>query len=400
VVRLAYFVSHPIQYQAPLLRLIAKDPEIDVTVFFYSDFSLRSYHDRGFGQAITWDIPLTQGYSCEFLRCWGSPQRHRWWNQPIALDITSQLRSQSFDAVWVHGWGWWCSVQAVHAAYQLGIPVLLRGETNGLTEPVNFLKKRAKRIILRWLFRQIAGFLYIGSLNRKFYQDYGIEDDRLFSMPYAVDNDYWQAQVAIARPHQHHLRQSLGLEAHRPIILFAAKLIDVKRPLDLLAAYQLLSPDGDQEPDPYLLVVGDGVLRPELEAVAANTGWSSIRFLGFRNQSELPALYDLCDVFVLPSGVEPWGLAVNEAMNAGKAIVVSDRVGCAPDLVQQSDNGRIFPAGDPSALAEALSWALAHRTEAGKQSLQRIQAWNFQADLVGLKQALASVNLCNRFVRP
>jgi glycosyltransferase involved in cell wall biosynthesis len=191
----------------------------------------------------------------------------------------------------------------------------------------------------------------------------------------------------LARPNREELRRSLNLDFGRPIILYAAKLIDVKRPQDLLAAYQLLCGDNIKKPEPYLLFVGDGVLRLTLEAQAQAINYQSIRFLGFRNQSEMPAIYDLCDVFVLPSNFEPWGLAINEVMNAGKAVVVSDRVGCAPDLVREGQNGRIFPVGEITALAEAISFCIDHQT-AGNISLKQIQKWSYQEDIQGLKQAL------------
>lgn len=391
--RLAYFVSHPIQYQAPLLRLIAADPEIDLRVFFYSDFSLKPYRDSEFGQTIQWDVPLTEGYPYEMLDCWGSQQWKGWWQQPIAQNIDQCLKAGQFDAVWVHGWGWLCSLQAISAAARLGIPVLLRGEAHELKQATisQSLKHRVKRWVLDRLFRKVAQFLAIGTLNQQFYQSYGIPDRQICQVPYAVDNEFFQQQAALARPNREGLRRSLGLEANRPIILYAAKLIQKKRPQDLLAAYRLLSKDGQQEPDPYLLFVGDGALRSELER--AGYHWQSIRFLGFRNQSELPALYDLCDVFVLPSDFEPWGLSINEVMNTAKVVVVSDQVGCAIDLVKNGDNGRIFPVGDVPALAEAIEWAIAHSTQAGKRSLQRIQTWSFEQDLQGIKQALNNVNV-------
>jgi glycosyltransferase involved in cell wall biosynthesis len=390
---LAYFVSHPIQYQAPLLRLIAADPEIDLSVFFYSDFSLKPYRDSEFGQMILWDVPLTEGYSYEMLDCWGSQRWKGWVQQPIAHNIRQRLKTGQFDAVWVHGWGWLCSLQAISAAVQLGIPVLLRGEAHELKQPVlrQSMKHWVKRWVLSRLFSKVDQFLAIGTLNQQFYQSYGIPDQQICQVPYAVDNAFFQKQAALARPQRESLRRSLGLDENRPIILYAAKLIQKKRPQDLLAAYRLLSKDGRQEPEPYLLFVGDGALKPELES--AGNHWQSIRFLGFRNQSELPALYDLCDVFVLPSDFEPWGLAINEVMNAAKAVVVSDQVGCAIDLVKDGDNGRIFPVGDVRALAEAIQWAIAHSTQAGQKSLQRINTWSFAEDLQGVKQALSDVSI-------
>ncbi len=398
--RLAYFVSHPIQYQAPLLRLLAAEPDIELKVFFYSDFSVQAYYDPQFGQAIKWDVPLLEGYDHQFLECWGSKQRQNLIRQPIARNICQELKQGQFDAVWIHGWHWLCSLQALLAAEHLDIPILLRGESNGLREPQPSLpslkseaKNWAKTQFLDWLFAKISGFLCVGTFNRQFYQHHGINESLLFSVPYAVDNSFFQEQTQLASHSQKELRQSLNLQPDRPIILFAAKLIEKKRPQDLLAAYRLLSVDENREPEPYLLFVGDGNLRSHLEAEVKTTGWESIRFLGFRNQSQMPKFYNLCDVFVLPSDFEPWGLAINEVMNAGKAVVVSDKVGCAPDLIEDSGNGRIFPTGNITALAEAIQWAIANKEFAGKIGLKRIQNWSFKEDIEGVKQALEQLKI-------
>lgn len=391
MVRLAYFVSHPIQYQAPLLRQISADKDIELKVFFYSDFSLKPYQDEGFGQSIQWDVPLIEGYNYEFLDCWGDKQRQNWLQQPIAKNIYHHLKQGKFDAVWVHGWSWLCSLQTVIAAEKLGIPVLMRGESNGLPTSTSSLKETGKQIFLNWLFAKISSFLYIGTHNRNFYRGYGVEDKRLFSVPYAVDNEYFQQKVRIAAKNRNELRQFLNLQPDRPIILYAAKLIDVKRPHDLLAAYKSLSPDGVVEPEPYLLFVGDGNLRGSLEAEARATGWDSIRFLGFQNQSQMPSMYDLCDVFVLPSSFEPWGLAINEVMNAGKAVVVSDRVGCAADLIRVGENGAVFEMGNIRELANGITWGIRNAKSAGEASSQRIQTWSFNEDVMGIKASLVGV---------
>ncbi len=125
---------------------------------------------------------------------------------------------------------------------------------------------------------------------------------------------------------------------------------------------------------------------------------NDIRFLGFKNQSELPALYDLCDVFVLPSTFEPWGLVVNEVMNAAKPVIVSDRVGAAPDLVGEGVNGYIYPHGDVSSLASKLKTVLElpqkERDCMGQKSLERIGNFSFEADHRALLEALSLV--CKR----
>ena len=177
------------------------------------------------------------------------------------------------------------------------------------------------------------------------------------------------------------------------MILFTAKLTTVKAPEQLLAAFAQLNERLAGDAKPHLLFVGDGPERGRLEEEAQPYG-DAVRFLGFRNQSELPALYDLCDVFVLPSRFEPWGLVVNEVMNAGRPVIVSDRVGAASDLVGNGDNGFVYPSGDVAALASRLLQILESsrlRARMGERSLKRISAWSFEADRRGLLEALAKV---------
>lgn len=388
--RLAYLVSHPIQYQAPLLRLISAEPDIDLTVFFCSDLSVREYHDEGFGQALQWDVPLLDGYRHEFLPAIGRTDRLSFW-RPLNRGLARRLGEGNFDALWIHGWGYWSHLRAVSSARRRGIKVLMRGESGLHLTTQGRVKQRLKRILMRYLVDNVDAFLTIGEHNRKYYLHHDAAPERLFPVPYSVDNAFFQEKAASAGPDRERLRTLLGLAPGRPVILYASKMIERKRPGDLLEAYIRLSGDGTREPDPYLLFIGDGELRPELEARTARLNWNSIKFLGFKNQTELPGYYDLCDVFVLPSVQEPWGLVINEVMNAGRAVIVSDEVGCAPDLVKSGENGYIFKAGNVSDLRNALASVLndLEKTRGmGQKSLEIINRWGFREDIAGLRVAL------------
>ncbi len=391
--RLAYLVTHPIQYQAPLLRRIAADPTIDLTVFFQSDLSVGSYHDEGFGRTITWDVPLLDGYRHEFLPALGRRDRVdrlRPWSHGIAR----RLWHGRFDALWVHGYARWFNWSALLAARAAGMAVLVRDEATPLSARRSPLKAMAKRrLVFDTLRAMDARFLAIGSSNRRYYLDNGIAPDRIFLMPYAVDNAYFAARAEAAAPQRERLRAGLGWQPGRPVILFASKFEPRKRAGDLLAAFELLIAAGGCYASPYLLFIGDGDDRPALEARARRWG-GDVRFLGFQNQSELPAWFDLCDVFVLPSEAEPWGLIVNEVMSAGRAVVVSDQVGCAPDLVRHGETGYVFPVGDIAALVAALAEVLsapAATAALGRGAAARMAGWGFAEDLAGLKAALASI---------
>ncbi len=388
--RVAYLVSHPIQYQAPLLRFVSSQPEIELKTFFLSDFSMRSYQDEGFGGTVTWDVPLTEGYQHDFLPAYGSTDPVNAL-RPLSRGLRWRLKSGGFDALWMHGYAHNVNLRALALAKMLGIKVLLRAES----QMDSALRARGtvqlKEALLRYIFNRADGFLSIGSPNREYYRHYGVPNERIFSMPYAVDNAFFQARVAAAQPRREILRAELGLEPDRPVILFASKFIARKRAGDLIEAYARLSPDGKREPLPYLLFIGDGEQGHMLGANADKLGWSSIKFLGFKNQTELPAFYDLCDVFVLPSEREPWGLVVNEVMNAGKPLIVTEGVGSAPDLVKEGKNGFVVPVGDVHLLGEHLRKITSDPECArrmGQESLRIINGWSFQQDLEGLLAAL------------
>jgi len=393
MIKLAYLVSHPIQYQAPLLRLISGNPDIDLTVFFCSNISISRFVDPEFKHTISWDTPLLEGYKHQFLPVIGSSDNLDFF-RPVVYGIRERLSAGKFDALWVHGWGYWSHIYAIETAHRMGIKVLLRGEANLHLGAVSGIMTLAKAGFMRWLISRTDGFLTIGSRNREFYLQHGVEAARLHHMPYAVDNSFFQAISQSAARVREEFRSSIGLETSRPIVLYASKMTERKRAVDLLDAYIRLSADGSKEPEPYLLFIGDGEMKTTLERRVAGLGWGSVRFLGFKNQTELPAYYDLCDVFVLPSFNEPWGLVVNEVMNAGKPVIVSDQVGCAPDLIKHKENGYIFKAGDVDDLNMALQFVLEDKERCGamgQKSLEIINRWGFEEDIAGLRKALKAL---------
>jgi glycosyltransferase involved in cell wall biosynthesis len=240
----------------------------------------------------------------------------------------------------------------------------------------------------------VDAVLPIGTLNAEYWRYYFGDDVAQCTVPYAVDNGYFAQRAREAKAGRTALQTELELDPARPVILFAGKLQPRKHCDHLMEAYALLAPAVGEEPHAYLVIVGDGEERGALERQAAATGLRSIRFCGFRNQSELPRFFDLATVFVLPSRHEPWGLIVNEVMNAARAVIVSDDVGAAPDLIADGVNGFVYPVGNVPALAEALRRVLEAPGNAeamGQRAYERIQSWSFEEDVHGLRRALEHV---------
>ncbi len=397
--RVAYLVSHPIQYQAPLLRRIALEPDIDLTVLFGSDFSVRSYKDRGFGVEVAWDTPLLEGYRSEFLpplRDTGEVSP----TAPISRGIYRRLRQPdgqpAFDALWVHGYASVNALQAILAANALGTPVLLRAES-WLADRVRSPWKLAlKRMFFRVLREGVTAVLPIGTANAEYWTYYFGSSVPQFLMPYAVDNQYFAHLAAAAAPREQELRAELDLAPQRPVILFASKLQSRKHADHLIEAYRRFLKDRTPPETPYLVIVGEGEERAALEAQAGalheDSPLEGVRFAGFRNQSELPRFFQLADVFVLPSRHEPWGLIVNEAMAAGCPVIVSTDAGCHPDLVEDGVQGCVFPVGDIAALTDCLRRVFASpgaAAQMGERARERVRTWTFEEDVRGLRKALA-----------
>ncbi|HKX08462.1 MAG TPA: glycosyltransferase family 4 protein, partial [Stellaceae bacterium] len=314
-------------------------------------------------------------------------------HRPVSWGFAQRLRPERFDALWVHGYARSTNWAAMLSAKRRGLKILVRDEATLFSAERSRMRRAAKNAFFASLRALADGFLAIGTANREYYIANGVPAARIFSMPYCVDNDFFARRAGEAAGNRDHLRGELGLEVGRPIILYASKFEPRKRPLDLLLAYErLVARCGTVLP--YLLFAGDGKLRASLEASARSKALDGVKFLGFQNQTELPALYDLCDAFVLPSVREPWGLVVNEVMAAGRAVIVSDQVGCARDLVRQGINGMIYPAGNVEALADALAAVTgdpARSTAMGLEGRKIISRWSFEEDVAGLRHALRTV---------
>ena len=367
VPRVLAVASHPIQYQAPWFRALAQVSAIEFSVLFVQQPDAQE-QGRGFGVAFTWDIPLLEGY--------------RWQNVPelrgrggldgfFAARIARPLkllRELDPDVLLLTGWHVWPLVQMLLAAWWAGVPVIMRGESNALRR-----RPLLARLLHRLLLGRCAAYLPIGRASRDFYRGYGITDSRLFDTPYFVDNARFAAAAAEVEDHRDALRARWSIPAGVTCFCYAGKLEPKKRILDLLQALRIAVA---QSVAMHLLVIGTGELMPQAQSLV-DEHKLPVTFAGFLNQKEIPSAYAACDCLVLPSDYgETWGLVVNEAMACGRPAIVSDRVGCASDLVTDGVTGAVFPFGDTDVLAQRLVEFAAdpQRLRAiGEQARQRVE---------------------------
>ena len=389
-VRVAVLNSHPIQYFAPLYAYLNRAEDIEVTALYCSDFSLRGGHDPGFQREVTWDIDLLAGYRAVFLGKRARVRNVGGFFSLIVPEVWREIRSGRYDVLWLHGHRHAVNLIAFAAAKTMGMPVMMRAETH-LDLQRGRLKQALRRSLLGAFYRRIDRFLAIGSRNHAFYRSMDVPEEKIFRVPYSVDNDRFSATADAARPERGRLLRELGLPDDRPVVLYASRLVARKHPDDVLRAAAALQAKHLRF---SLLFVGTGEYETRLRQLAAELDLRDFAFAGFVNQAQLPRVYAAADVFVLPAENEPWGLVVNEVMCAGLPVVASNEVGSVHDLVADGENGYTHAPGDVDALTAALERLLRDaglRSRMGEASRTRISRWGFEQCLEGMRAALRGV---------
>jgi glycosyltransferase involved in cell wall biosynthesis len=385
--RLGILVTHPIQYYAPWYRALAAHPEVDLEVFFAHKQSAQDQAKAGYGVAFEWDVPLLEGYANRFLK---NVAKHPSIAHFLGCDtpeIKDIIRERRFDAFIVQGWNIKAYWQAINACRKAGTPVLVRGDSHLHTRR-SWMLRVLKYGLYRWFIPRFDAYLPVGTWNREYYLHYGADSKRMFRVPHAVDNEFFAQRAETLLPQKASLREQTGFPADAIVFVFAGRLVNAKRPMDFLRAMKEIS---EHHSNIWGLVVGDGALRAAMESFVRRHHLP-IRFLGFMNQSEIPHAYVMADALVLPSRVaETWGLVVNEAMACGLPALVSDGVGCAPDLVEEGQTGHIFAAEDVSALAKLMIRLADHpgTLQQMKRNVQaRVQDFSIDKAVQGTIEAL------------
>ncbi len=380
--------THPIQYFAPLYKYCTEH-DLPVEVWYCSDESMKPVTDTQFGVPVQWDIPLLEGYGYSFFRnySWKPSHFNGFWGL-INIGIWVKLISRPKSIIVIHGWSNITSLFAFIIAKCRGHKVCMRAETPWNQEVLKGEKniRKKKQWLGKGLFRFVDYFLYIGTQNKLFYENMGVNANKLFYTPYAVDNQRFQQAAAEYLPQKSNIRQALDIPAHAKVILYSGKFMQKKRPMDLIKAFQLLNMQ-----DAYLVMVGDGGLRPQMEAHIAKEKISNIRLTGFINQSEIPKYYAMADVFVMCSEIgETWGLSVNEAMNFNLPVIVSDLCGCSTDLVQEGINGFTYSCGDITDLSRYLQKILSG-VDVYRHSTEVINNFSYRQTAQSLKKLISSL---------
>lgn len=345
--------THPIQYHAPVWAA-ASSLGVPIHVIYGCNFSTSGYYDKDFGSKVKWDDSLLEGYSHEFL-----PTNHRKTPSYNYESVTSYGLTQAITRLqpmsllacgYTHPLDRACIFESVRKQ----LPLIYRGEANDSAKQRNALKRFSRDTFLRLIYSRVKAFLSIGTEAHNHYIRLGAKSHAIFSSPYAVNVAPFRTSEADRDELRIKTRRDLGIPLNAKIVLFAGKLSYRKGVDLLLTAISLIDPDSR----PFLLLLGDGDLRIDLENSLLPV---NVRVVGFQPQSKLSQYYHASDVLVLPSRhSETWGLVVNEALEHGLPVVVSNCVGSRHDLVLPGLSGETFERNNLAQLLVSLNTCLSY----------------------------------------
>ncbi len=375
------------QYNAPIFELLQQRNKIDIKVFYtWGSQVLKKKYDPGFKKNIEWDIPLLDGYDAVFVNNIAADPGSHHFNGINNPGLVEQLKEWAPAAVLIFGWSFKSHLKVLRH-FKGKAAVLFRGDSTLLDEPASFsVKKILRRNFLKWVYSHVDIALYAGTGNKQYFLQHGLQSHQLIFAPHAIDNNrFFLNETTVNKAVD--LRIQKGIAAMDTVFLFAGKLEPKKDPALLMNAFKKLN-----NPAAHLIMVGNGELQDTL--VAMSNKLTNIHFVDFQNQLQMPLMYAMADVFVLPSKGpgETWGLAVNEAMAGAKAVIVSDHCGCAADLVEDGVNGYVFKSGDESSLYEKMKLLMdkAVTRQMGEQSLQKVKHWNYQSVCEAIENSVIS----------
>ncbi len=369
--------------------MLAERKNIDVKVFYtWSQSEAGEKYDPGFSQKVLWDIPLLERYNYSFVNNVSPlPGSHHF----KGIDnptLISTITNWGADAVLIFGWAFKSHLAAIRFFYKK-VPVFFRGDSTLLDEEKGF-KQLLRQLVLRYVYSFIDKAFYAGIANEAYFKAMGLKENQLVLMPHAVDNGRFAANVENTTAAST-LRQALNISADALVFLFAGKLEQKKQPDLLIKGFLALDSDNT-----FLIIAGSGELEKSLREKYST--YARIKFIGFKNQQEMPAVYNCCDVFVLPSKGpnETWGLAINEAMAAGKAVIASNKCGAAFDLIDSNKNGFVFNYDNLAELSKALNFFVNNRKGAikmGNAGLEIIEQYSFKQDCIALECIVNGIEL-------
>lgn len=378
--KVAFIISHPIQYYVPLLQSLASRGNIEIKVFYTWGEDSISKFDPGFNRVVEWDIPLLEGYPYEFMENVSTDPGTHHFKGIDNPSLINKVEAYQPDKIVVFGWSFKSHLKVLRY-FKGRLPIYFRGDSHLLTEQ-SFYKKIIRNIFLRWVYSHVDYAIAVGKNNHDYYRWVGLKENQILFAPHAIDENRYLEKDNTSTIESKQLLEKLNIPKEHVVFLYSGKF-EYRKNLQTLIKAKILAKDLPCS----LILVGNGPDEEELRQLSKED--TNIHFMDFVNQSKMPMIYRTSDVFILPSVSETWGLGINEAMNCGLAILASDKVGAAIDLIQ--NNGFIFMAGDYRALSNQMREIVENRSllnEFKNQSLMIIKNWSIEQLVDNFEKAL------------
>jgi len=369
VKKLAIITTHPIQYYAPWFAMLSERNKLILKVFYTFSQWKNNFVDKGFLKEVKWDIPLLENYDYEFVENTSKKPDLFSFFGIENKNLNSKISEYNPDAILFIGWNYASHLGAMRYFHGKK-KIWFRGDSTLLDE--NFgIKKFLRRQFLKRVYNYVDTAFYVGQNNKNYFLAHNLKEKNLVFSPHAIDNERFSTNEKEFETLAQKWREELNIPQNSKTILFAGKFENKKNPLFIIQAAKDL-------PDFTFILTGDGELKKKL----LSESLPNLVFLPFQNQTQMPILYRLANIFVLPSKGpgETWGLAINEAMACKRAVLVSNKCGCAIDLVKNNENGFIFNFDDYSDFLTKLK-ILLHNSDLklfGNNSSKIIKNWSFQ----------------------
>ncbi|MEH2397492.1 glycosyltransferase family 4 protein [Nostoc sp.] len=354
LIKLAILLTHPVQYFAPVFRELAQQPNLQLKVFFGCNHGVIPREDPNFGVVFQWDCQPTAGFEHEFLSHNYLEDLKGLRGIRLAAKAFTAINRYQPDAVLIFAYSPTFITVSTLLLCLAGHKLMLRADTTDEALSRSYIKDKIRQLFLSFYYRQFTHFFAIGTDSINHYLRMGVDKSRMTLAHYAIDTEFFQKQVDFWLPQRETLRANAGIGEQDHVLIYCGKMFPPKNPLIIPDALENLSPVEKQKI--WFFAVGDGELREEFERrIKVQLGERAI-FVGFKNQSELGRYYAIADTLILPSqSGETWGLVVNEALHFGLRVIVSNKVGCAKELITDIKLGRIFSSSNFLELAKIIS---------------------------------------------
>lgn len=382
--KLYYFAPHPVQYHTGIYQGLAKVKNIDFKVMYESDIGLKPIFVKEFKKEIEWDIDLLGGYPHEFLTNYSLNPMGGFFSR-VNFGILNKFFNDKPDVVIFNGYICFSDWLIMALAKLTKTRIIFRGEAvlRGV-ENNKSLKQKIKSVFLTGWLKRCDVVMYSCTGNKKYWEFYKVINEKLFPIPCAVNNDFFQLEREKYIGKENQIKHELGVKNNDLVILFSARFSTRKRPLDLLKALTQIDCKNI-----VVLFVGDGLEREIMEEFSDKNNIKTV-FTGFKNQTEISKYYAIADIDIVISDYDPSPKAMNEAMNFEMPIIVTDVVGTAHDLVKDGENGFIVKVGDIDEIAKKIDYFNKNRDAIktmGKKSFDIVQKWNYKEDVKGILNA-------------